>query len=210
MVLGFFALLEGGLRVYVAVRNETLKDRSLPPSDLREAYQQPDPVFGYALRPGHEEQGIRINALGFRGPEILRTKPPGMVRIVAMGDSTTFGLSRAPCTYPAALSRRLKLTAPSPVEVVNAGVEGYSSLYLLHQMQERVAPLSPDVVLIYAGWNDLYSPDALSARGLSRNPTPTTPSDRRGSLPTVLNRLCTSPSSFDGSSISNCPRSRPG
>lgn len=85
-------------------------------------------MLGYALTPGYDYNGIRVNKLGFRGPEITAERSPGSLRIVAMGDSTTFGLYGHDCPYPAQLQQGLDAMLPErKIEVVNAGVEGYSS-----------------------------------------------------------------------------------
>jgi hypothetical protein len=79
-------LAEAGLRLSVEWPGES---RSLPTALRRHRYQQVDPVPGYALRPGFADAGIVVNALGFRGPETSVSKPDGVLRIVAVGDSCT-------------------------------------------------------------------------------------------------------------------------
>jgi len=50
----------------------------------------------------------KVNGLGFRGNEFTVKKPKGVIRIIALGGSTTLGLgSRDPYTYPAQLERLL-------------------------------------------------------------------------------------------------------
>jgi hypothetical protein len=47
-----------------------------------------------------------MNSLGMRDAEFPRRKPPGVVRILCMGDSTTFGMSeRLEDSWPKALER---------------------------------------------------------------------------------------------------------
>ena len=46
----------------------------------------------------------RINSLGLRGPETTRSKPAGVFRVLALGDSFTFGAGvRAEHAWPAVL-----------------------------------------------------------------------------------------------------------
>jgi len=51
------------------------------------------------------------------------------------------------------------LLQPRRVEVINAGVEGYRSDRALVHLQRDVAPLHPDLVTVFIGWNDLYQTD---------------------------------------------------
>src|SRR5437867_2393662 len=49
--------------------------------------------------------GLRVNRLGFRGGEIPREKPPGVIRYAALGDSVAFGFGRRAVGF---LRRRLR------------------------------------------------------------------------------------------------------
>ena len=58
----------------------------------------PSPVWGFLMTPtqkvfvyGHP---VTINAHGFRGDEISAPKPPGVRRLVFIGDSVTYGGGR--------------------------------------------------------------------------------------------------------------------
>jgi lysophospholipase L1-like esterase len=151
-------VLEGGLRFYAYIRAERTRGRGLPPPAERRDYQVLDPILGYALKPGYSAKGISINSLGFRGPELTPEKPRGTTRIFAIGDSTTFGLSGEDCPYPVQMQRLLDAAyGRGTFQVINAGVEGYSTDYALRLLETRISPLSPDIVIVYIGWNDLYS-----------------------------------------------------
>lgn len=102
--------------------------------------------------------GIRINSLGFRGPEILRVKPPGTVRIAFLGGSTTYcaEVSGNEATWPELVARNLADRFPDVrLDYVNAGVPGYGLEALSKSLEMRVAPLDPDVIVIYEATNDL-------------------------------------------------------
>lgn len=100
---------------------------------------------------GKRKAVFRINADGFKGPELdkTHTRP----RILALGDSTTFGSGVR--DYPRRLETVLNQRG-IPVEVVNGGVEGYSPRNLLYEI-ERYKALNPEIVILYIGWNALYS-----------------------------------------------------
>lgn len=122
-----------------------------------------DPVILRKNQPGFvsAERGFSINALGFRGDEITREKPPGMRRIVCLGDSTTFGVFkngpmdvRATAPYPAALARRLVAAGIDDVQVINAGTLGYTSSAALGLLLTQIRTLAPDVLIVKLGNND--------------------------------------------------------
>ena len=163
----FFGATEGLLRAYVGWQAWRELGRALPPPSQRNAYQQQDADVGYTLTPGYNAGGIHINKLGLRGPEIEVRKPPQVGRIVAMGDSTTFGLAGEHCPFPARLQSLLNESSPGRFQVVNAGVEGYSLAYARKLFEHRIRRLSPDVVTVYIGWNDIYSLDPFNASALA-------------------------------------------
>lgn len=94
-----------------------------------------------------------FNAEGFRGPLMGESKKPGVFRIVAIGDSNTLGWA-GPLgpNWPELLSR-LCDDRGIAVEVVNAGVWGYSSLQGLARLRQVLA-YDPDLVLVSFGSND--------------------------------------------------------
>ena len=51
-----------------------------------------DPILGWANLPGFQNNHFRINSEGFRGEEVSKIKPPGVKRIICIGDSGTFGV----------------------------------------------------------------------------------------------------------------------
>lgn len=118
-----------------------------------------DPASGLRIPvPGSERGGIAINSLGFRGPEIALPKPDGTLRIAFLGASTTF-CAEVPSNdlvWPHLVIEELKRQYPgTDFDYVNAAVPGYSTEESLRNLEARVAPLDPDVVLFYEATNDL-------------------------------------------------------
>ncbi len=122
-----------------------------------------DPVVARTNRAGdvQAQLGFTINSLGFRGPEITVRKPPGTFRIVCMGDSTTFGIwneafleVRGSTSYPGELAALLAKNGWNDVEVINAGVLGYTSAQGVAQLLAQVVRLGPDVITVRFGNND--------------------------------------------------------
>jgi len=112
------------------------------------------------LRPGSHSRlfdcPISINSLGFRGREIAREKG-NAYRIVALGESTTFGctLGREDKPWPELLEQMIhqRLKPRRPVEVINAGVPGYSLEDNLYRLARDILPLQPDMIIAYHGYN---------------------------------------------------------
>src|SRR5881409_1716588 len=94
------------------------------------------------------ESSIRVNQDGLRGAEIDR--PKRRPRIMMIGDSCIFGLIVAESfTYPAATQVELQEMGQD-VEVINAGVEGYSPFNVLKRINYDLS-FDPDIVTIYLG-----------------------------------------------------------
>lgn len=108
------------------------------------------------LRPCVEE---RVNSHGFRGPDFSVTKAAGVKRCVFLGDSNTFGMGvEGDETYVHRVSRWLQTAKDTKWEIINTATPGYSSFQMLKMLETRVAAFRPDIVVIYAGaWND-YTP----------------------------------------------------
>jgi len=148
LLLVVLLLIEAAVRIYHFVG--TIGKTEIEPR----GYVVDDPDMGYTLKRGFNEGGIRVNSLGFRGPEITQDKPPGTYRIVSLGDSATFGPQQSECAYPFLMADRLP-----GVEDINAAVEGYRSDRALARLRKDVLPLKPDLVTVFIGWNDLYQTD---------------------------------------------------
>jgi lysophospholipase L1-like esterase len=127
-------------------------------------------VLQPGVYPSRGKEPIRVNTRGFVGAEFEDPPPQGVIRIVALGDSCTFGQGNAQETYPAQLELRLNRDTGSPrYQVINAGIEGLNSELALRRLESKVIPLRPDIVTIYIGWNDLMKFDPTShgeSRGL--------------------------------------------
>jgi lysophospholipase L1-like esterase len=99
---------------------------------------------------------VRINSLGFRGKEIRQPKG-NTYRIVALGESTTFGMTLEPTDrpWPEVLEQMIQdnLKPRRPVEVINAGVPGFSIGDNLARFTRDILPVQPEMILSYHGFN---------------------------------------------------------
>jgi lysophospholipase L1-like esterase len=101
---------------------------------------------------------IKVNALGFRGPEIPLSKPAGTIRLAFLGGSTTWcaEVSNNESTWPHLVAMELQNKNPSrDFDYVNGGVPGYSTLESVTNLIERVQQTNPDLIFIYHATNDL-------------------------------------------------------
>ncbi|MBF0189269.1 MAG: hypothetical protein HQL50_15200, partial [Magnetococcales bacterium] len=103
-----------------------------------------------------EDLLFTVNAQGFKGPALdaSHSRP----RILAIGDSCTFGSLLDRSSYPRVMERAFLEQHQLRVEVVNGGVEGYAPRHSLTQLHRYVA-LEPEWTLIYLGWNALFRPE---------------------------------------------------
>jgi lysophospholipase L1-like esterase len=112
---------------------------------------------------------LAVNSHGMRGPEVSVNKLPGMIRILCLGDSCTFG-ARSERPYPALLEELCRERFGEKIEVLNGAVPGHAA----HQglaMLERYLKFSPDIVTLYFGWNDHWRrTPALTGPQLTRPP----------------------------------------
>lgn len=99
---------------------------------------------------------VAINSFGLRDREFETDKPQGVVRILMLGDSVTFGWGvAAEDTVAKKLERRLNAEPQGPpVEVINAGVGNYDTVMEVLSFIERDSILKPDIVVLNYFIND--------------------------------------------------------
>jgi lysophospholipase L1-like esterase len=99
--------------------------------------------------PGARFEKWTINRLGFRGPELSQAKIPGRLRVACLGQSESFGLFEGENgEWPARLSAKLSERGLD-AEAFNASVVGLLRQDRLTYFTRYVAPLAPDVVVLY-------------------------------------------------------------
>lgn len=151
----------------------------LSQSDLNPSQEQADsqlrtighPYLAYVGRPNwsreaDEKDGQKSHGpRGFRNPEPPLKKAPGVFRIACLGGSSTYGSSPSndSATWPAQLETILNASQQRPIEVLNAGLMGWSTFGSLINYSLRVSDYQPDLVLVYHGINDMRC--ALYLRG---------------------------------------------
>jgi hypothetical protein len=94
-------------------------------------------AYGYRPLPDQTRRRIggarvHVNALGVRGPDVAATRPPGVVRLLFLGDSVTWGGSYVDDdALFAAVAARALASRGFRVEWLDAGVNGWGPQNIL-------------------------------------------------------------------------------
>ena len=105
------------------------------------------PGSEFRLQSAEFDCGVKINALGFRDRE-FGPKPEGRTRILAVGDSFTYGWGvEANESWPKVLEARLRQLGHD-VEVANLGKPGASPATYAEIASRAVPVLKPDLVIV--------------------------------------------------------------
>jgi hypothetical protein len=108
-------------------------------------------------RPGGHFRKWKLNALGFRGPEIAPGKPPQVRRVLVSGASETFGLYESseheyPRLLEALMQREIERRCGSSigtVQVINAAHAGLSLPTVVDTIGALASRLQADLVVYY-------------------------------------------------------------
>lgn len=156
-VLAAVILLEGLVRlaklaplpeqVQSMVRDELIHFRRQPGSVLRGTARTGEFLFEYAH-----------NSLGFRDVEHAPAKPLDTLRIVALGDSFTYGVGADFAdTYLVRVEQRLnqRPAAPRRVEIIKLGMPRHFPLLERRTLEEVGLRFAPDIVMVAVLPNDV-------------------------------------------------------
>jgi hypothetical protein len=119
----------------------------------------PEEGIHYTLRPYYEGEDVNpdgdfrvpvvINALGLRDRSLRASVCRDCDRVVTLGDSMTYGEGvRYEQAYPALLEAMLQHNRGRPVQVLNAGVPGYSLNQSFLRLQKYYDRLQPGTVTV--------------------------------------------------------------
>ena len=94
------------------------------------------------------EVTVRTNALGLRGRRVSSPKDEGTYRIVMLGDSFVFGFGVEDDETLAAQLEATLGTRHEGIEVLNAGVPGWSTDQYYLFLRTRLDEITPDLVML--------------------------------------------------------------
>ncbi len=164
------ALGEGAARLVTS--SPTILDRIASPHDepswrlrwiarqtdgatLRLSFDIHHPIRGWAVKPNLKnlpvfgDKSLTTNALGIRSDRDLAVpKPAGLVRLVFLGDSFTFGEDVSDHETFSFQLQQLLDPSRERIEVVNLGVHGYGHDQMLLYLREVLPVVEPDVVVV--------------------------------------------------------------
>jgi hypothetical protein len=128
-----------------------------------------DPDLIYELKPNLDLMfklvPFRSSSQGLRDREYPLEKPPGTVRIAAIGDSFTMGSGvEMEDVYPKVLERELTRTEGRPFEVLDFGVGGYGLRQYVAVMKTKALAWHPDLFLVGFCPNDVRDRPASDYR----------------------------------------------
>lgn len=154
----------------IAVRVLKVPPKRMDPLPLRSYRLASNPAIGYEYQPNYRatdepydasHRGFNFNSSGFRDRERWPAKPPGVFRVIVLGDSTTAGngVPEFEKIYTAKLEAYLETHSAEDgleYEVLNMGVGGYHTMQEIETLREKGLAYDPDLVLLLFCFNDFY------------------------------------------------------
>jgi len=153
------------------------------------------PVRHFTLRPNQTAYSFgataSVDGQGFRTNGRAGGSAGG-ARVLALGDSFTFGMGvRDEETWPARLEARLQTLLDRPIAVTNAGTISYGVYQEMDLLRTAGLAIAPDIVVHGLYWNDFMNdgppsataPNVVTSRGYLAWDLP---DDTRGALPKLL------------------------
>lgn len=143
-----------------------------------------EPRRGWALRPGlrarmvgpHDAYDVETDATGYRQASADGPRAADELRVMALGDSVTFGWGvEREERYPELLAQALALRTGRSVRLANLAVPGYSIDQSLWTYERDGVPWNPDIVVLCTVLNDVAGAnqgrhDGKAKPALSRRP----------------------------------------
>lgn len=158
-ILIMTGLLLGGSLLTAAILGEVwlrmLGYAGAPESHIGNIRLVDDPVLNWRFIPRSKVQDGKIvvayNGAGFRDRDHTRQKPPGIKRVVVIGDSVTEGSG---VEAEEIFSSRLQRLLGPQYEVINLGMSGLNTPQEVHILEVEGLDYDPDVVIVNFVLND--------------------------------------------------------
>ncbi|MBZ0273585.1 SGNH/GDSL hydrolase family protein [bacterium] len=170
VILGVIAVSLVAVEITLATRDEkeTAEFRVVPGVVAGQGKYLGKVLPPWFLDGMHETWFVEMGRI--RGKKPPYKKPPGEVRIVALGSSSTegFEIDEDKNVWPGRLETILRARdRKRKARVLNAGVPGTTTFRMMLNLRHELVRYSPDIVILYAGHNDAhYSFGAYTDRQL--------------------------------------------
>jgi lysophospholipase L1-like esterase len=153
------------LRIVKPIELYALTGR-MPSASPMQTWAVTDGFSAYRPKPG-TVAGKTINRHGFVStPELPLNKPPGTVRLLFLGESSTAGMGvnlKDSDTWPWKTVERIRQRTGRKIDFINGAAGGYTTFESYGRLWSRLRFFDPDIVVVYHGWNDLYYLDEVDS-----------------------------------------------
>ena len=182
LILGLLGVVEVAMRARQASSGSPFQRIAPAIAEDRAGRYEAHPLRMYTLAPHfrHSPSHLGRDATGdwpFRGrpPE---PAPPGLLRVLVVGDSVVYGSSLDVADIPGSCIQRSLAQlgwTPDRVAVFSAGVPGYSTLQMSMLLQELLSSMALDAIVLWpAAWNDqapaVIAPDSTMLKERREHP----------------------------------------
>ncbi|HNP64630.1 MAG TPA: SGNH/GDSL hydrolase family protein [Woeseiaceae bacterium] len=149
------------MRIFVPYTDLFVVTGRIAGRNQMEEWAQVDAFSAYRAKPGQYGSGSKtVNRHGFIStPDIETKKPPGTVRIVFLGGSSTAGSGHDladELTWPWLTSQLLRERTDRDIDFINGALPGYTTFESYGRLWSRLRFFQPDIIVVYHGWNDMY------------------------------------------------------
>jgi len=150
-----FVIFEAGIRSYDYITKARLANPEYTSNPT--SIFTPHPFTTYAANPDN----INHNAQGYRAEKNrLYKADPDSINIVSLGGSSTYGTRvYNKDSYPYLLEKVLRQSTytDKTINVINAGLGGYSTPNIIALLSGKIIHLDPAIIIFYVGFNDAWT-----------------------------------------------------
>jgi len=151
--------LEGLARVEIFARSFKKQGGALEDAQIRDD-------LGTKGKPHGVWGKVRLNQFGFHDDDDYeKEKAPGVVRILCLGDSVTFGTHTPPDNWPRYLEESLRQKYPQ-VEIINTSMPGNAYPQIVDRFEAEWLEFEPDIVIMYKGFRYFLKGEGLRGDGM--------------------------------------------
>ena len=131
-----------------------------PTENPMRAWARNDSYAAYSAIPGKYDEQKTVNTHGFIStPEIKMEKDSNTTRMIFLGGSSTAGTGvniADEKTWPWLTAEKLRAASSGEIDFINAALGGYSTFESYGKLWSQLRFYTPDIVIMYHGWNEMY------------------------------------------------------